>query len=243
VKNHVEREMLERRTSTKLGIGESALRALVQDRLLSANQASTERPTRAWQSRSSNNFNAPQKIPVQFVSRATTVESNALLDTFSRQLLIAVLSDVRLGKTVLEMPSIIGQVATASGKLSTAVSACLEELSVCDLPGLSEIVEAETIEFERVSSAFVSLLEGHGLEGRTLVAECVRQLKVGGTKSAELVSQTNVVLELASLKTEKEEIRRKESEENDAEAKARLAQEKLEKRRREEQLKVQKTKA
>ena len=239
IKNAVEREMLEKRTAVKLGIGEQALSSLVRDRIQAGQKEQSFRNAKPWQGAPSARESV-EKTAVTFVAQINR-DSTKSLDTFSRQLLVAVVSDPRLARSVLEMESVVGD-ESPYGALSEAVIQCIREFSNADIPGMAELIDIEGEQAVISMGELEMVLNRHQFDGASILRECVRQLRIGGAKPKELVEEAQMVLGKTALKTAQENLRRQVAAHTDDEEKSRLAQEKLEKRRLEERLKSQKIK-
>ena len=155
------------------------------------------------------------------------------MDNYCRQLVVALLCEPSLAKSVLEMPSLFSG-AEVFGSLPSPVRDFIRALAAGEIVGVG-LRSSRTQEAVPPSEEFkelFELLQSNGLDGEALLTEACRQLRVGGGRPDSVVADARHEIARRSLKEELERLRAQEAGiSSDAQKLMELAQEKLAKKR------------
>ncbi len=195
VKNPVEKELLLRTCSQKLGISEESLISL-------SNQKKV-RPERGKQGSSAKEERKEAKVFKNTNIEQTKTEQTKTLrkendikkgkedtsprmSSLVRQLLVALVSEPRLAPSVLQMPSLLGG-ADFTQTLPDQVRAFIEELSQSALPGIAGGSFEDPKAFKKISEEYEEILNRFGFSSLGIIQEAQRQCAIGGVNNTQVI--------------------------------------------------------
>lgn len=243
VQNPVERELFVKQGANYLGVSAESLFGLVRDAGANA-KGGGARTAPVFTPRRDRGFDRPlhspgfaERLLPQVAPRSVrTNEEQGGLSRFHQQLVVAVLCEPALSRNLLQMSSL----TEPSGVVETLpdnVRAFIVEVSERDLYGVTALASVADSEEGASFEELMLLLNKHDLDGPKMIQEAVRQSKIGGTSPSSVINDARLASARSSIKEGMREIRKKEAGESDITELERLAQEKLEQRRRLERLK------
>jgi DNA primase len=224
IKNPVEREGTLRLGATILGVSKESLTSLQR----STPSERPSNPPTAQKALVAKNVEPKQSRPV----KETVSTLSQKLTLFIEQMIIAVICEPSLSRSLLEMEDSLRQLATENFPLSQ-IKRFLTAVKEEDFVGLSNFKGRENNrDFRAYLMRFSKLLGEFGLDGKSLLSKAWSQVAVGGNQPEIIVSQAAQFSREFSLSSQVEVLKTKERESQDPVELGELLQRKLLERRK-----------
>ena len=241
LKNPVEREANLALGAGVLGVSREALSLL---------NRSTKRPVERRPGQSRSDSRGPNSSPGDNVTtaassaKAAKAKSDAASDKrvatalharmtfYIEQMLLSVISEPALSRSLLEMEQSLKELATEDFPV-TRLKSLLQTISEEDFVGLANFRGRErTEEFKSYLVRFSSVLAQQGLDGRALLTKAWNQVVIGGARPDKVIQEAPELSRELSLRAEVEKIRLKERQTSEEGELGDLLQRKLLERRK-----------